>query len=473
MIAGIENALVVGDDALMRECVVETLRRSKIAATEVSNGLEAKELLKEGAFDLAFIDLKTPGLDGLQLLDYMRAVRPAALSIAIAAFGSIEKALEAMRMGAHDFLMKPFSPEQVDCVIKRARDWSALRLKNAYLLEELGWHAPTGCLFVGKTETAKALMGKVELAAKSLGPVLIEGEVGTRMDLVALAIHALGERRSHPFVRMNCALVPEPLVLAELFGQERSVFNKNDASCRPGRLDLAGGGTLLLEEIGGINLSVQAKLLKFLQENEFERVGSREKFSGDCRVIATTSRHLKQMVAEGTFRQDLYFRLRATTIWAPSLRERLDDVPLMVEAMASRYSQFRSNGQAGCQFAPETLSLLQQYNWPGNVRELEHLVEHLCVLCERDMVTPEMLPIEIRKGKDGVGAVAGRTRHRSSETHGIVSIPEMERQAIVKTLRALGGNRTRSAEFLQISIRTLRNKLNEYRQRQLLPADLL
>ncbi|MDD4734872.1 MAG: sigma-54 dependent transcriptional regulator [Kiritimatiellae bacterium] len=482
MITSIENALVVDDDALMREFVVETLRRNKIKVTEASNGLDAKELLTQQDFDMAFVDLKMPGLDGMGLLKHMTAVGCPTLTVIITAFGTVERAVDAMKNGAYDFLMKPFSPEQVEIIINRARDWVGLQAQNTYLKEELGWILPQGRQIVGQSTAVQKLMKEVTRVAQSNATVLINGESGTGKELVASAIHCMSERKNQPFIRLNCAAVPEALMDSELFGHEKGSFTSAVAR-RIGRFELANHGTLLLDEISEMNINLQSKLLRVLQEREFERVGGSQTIQVDCRVLASTNRNLQLYVDEKKFRQDLYYRLNVVPIKLPPLRERLEDIPLLVGSFVQRHGAGRGKGSEELSFAAETVEAMQQYNWPGNIRELENVVERICVMEEGPVFGPETLPVEIRGRRSGVAFSMPETSEaRPVNEPGVVvpsagsgetlNIAELERHAIIQALRKTGGNRKDTAELLGISIRTLRNKLNQYREEGTLPEDI-
>ncbi|MDD2235619.1 MAG: sigma-54 dependent transcriptional regulator [Kiritimatiellae bacterium] len=482
MITSIENALVVDDDALMREFVVETLRRNKIKVTEASNGLDAKELLTQQDFDMAFVDLKMPGLDGMGLLKHMTAVGCPTLTVIITAFGTVERAVDAMKNGAYDFLMKPFSPEQVEIIINRARDWVGLQAQNTYLKEELGWILPQGRQIVGQSTAVQKLMKEVTRVAQSNATVLINGESGTGKELVASAIHCMSERKNQPFIRLNCAAVPEALMDSELFGHEKGSFTSAVAR-RIGRFELANHGTLLLDEISEMNINLQSKLLRVLQEREFERVGGSPTIQVDFRVLASTNRNLQLYVDEKKFRQDLYYRLNVVPIKLPPLRERLEDIPLLVGSFVQRHGAGRGKGSEELSFAAETVEAMQQYNWPGNIRELENVVERICVMEEGPVFGPETLPVEIRGRRSGVAFSMPETSEaRPVNEPGVVvpsagsgetlNIAELERHAIIQALRKTGGNRKDTAELLGISIRTLRNKLNQYREEGTLPEDI-
>lgn len=479
MITSIENALVVDDDALMREFVVETLRRNKIKVTEASNGLDAKELLTQQDFDMAFVDLKMPGLDGMGLLKHMNSTGCSTLTVIITAFGTVERAVEAMKNGAYDFLMKPFSPEQVEIIINRARDWVGLQAQNTYLKEELGWILPQGRQIVGQSAAVQKLMKEVTRVAQSNATVLINGESGTGKELVASAIHCMSDRKNQPFIRLNCAAVPESLMDSELFGHEKGSFTSAVAR-RIGRFELANHGTLLLDEISEMNINLQSKLLRVLQEREFERVGGSQTIQVDCRVLASTNRNLQLYVDEKKFRQDLFYRLNVVPIKLPPLRERLEDVPLLVDSFIQRYGAVRGKTGEDLSFAPEAIQIMQQYAWPGNIRELENVIERICVMEEGPVFGPDTLPAEIRGQSGAVSLSMPATTvpsvtlqpfqaSASAPSADTLNISELERRAIIQALRKTGGNRKDTADLLGISIRTLRNKLNQYREENTLP----
>ncbi len=488
MITSIENALVVDDDALMREFVVETLKRNKIKVTEASNGLDAKELLAQQDFDMAFVDLKMPGLDGMGLLKHMNGIGCPTLTVIITAFGTVERAVEAMKTGAYDFLMKPFSPEQVEIIINRARDWVGLQAQNTYLKEELGWILPQGRQIVGQSAAVQKLMKEVTRVAASNATVLISGESGTGKELVASAIHCMSDRKNQPFIRLNCAAVPEALMDSELFGHEKGSFTSAVAR-RIGRFELANHGTLLLDEISEMNINLQSKLLRVLQEREFERVGGSQTIQVDCRVLASTNRNLQLYVDEKKFRQDLFYRLNVVPIRLPPLRERLEDVPLLVHSFIQRFGAARGKGGDEPSFAPEALQIMKQYPWPGNIRELENVVERICVMEEGPVFGPDSLPAEIRgPGPTLSFSAPSETSASQNESYApasrpaaittaespddMLNISELERRAIIQALRKTGGNRKDTADLLGISIRTLRNKLNQYREENTLPEGI-
>jgi two-component system response regulator AtoC len=470
MITSIENALVVDDDVLMREFIIETLRRQGIAITQAGNGSEAKRLLEENDYDIVFMDLKMPGMDGMQVLRFMRASGISSLVVMVTAFGTVEQAVDAMKLGAADFLMKPFSPEQVELIVKRAREWVELQAQNAYLQEELGWRLPGGRQMVGRTPAMKQLMDTIHQVANSTATVLITGESGTGKELVAHAIHSLSSRQNQPFIRMNCAAVPDTLMDSELFGHEKGSFT-GAVVRRLGRFELATRGTLLLDEITEMKLDVQAKLLRVLQEQEFERVGGSRTIRTDCRVIATSNRRIQEYLKEGKFRQDLFYRLNVVPIHVASLRERVEDIPVLVDVFLSKFKAGAAGVPGGSDgpmhFTAEAMDLLQRYSWPGNVRELENLMERLTVMQKGPELTADMLPAEIREPGHVSASTPCEAPVRAALTFRLADI---EQDTILRALNASQGNRQKTADILGISIRTLRNKLNEYRQNGLIAA---
>jgi len=356
--------------------------------------------------------------------------------------------------------VKPFSPEQVEIVIGRAKEWVGLQSQNMYLKEELGWSLPRGRQIIGQSQCMLKLMRDVEQVAASSSTVLITGESGTGKELVALAIHSLSERREEPFVRMNCAAVPDALMDSELFGHEKGAFT-SAVTRRIGRFELAHKGTLLLDEISEMNMGVQAKLLRVLQEHELERVGGSQTLRVDCRVIATTNRNLKEYAEQGRFRKDLFFRLNVVPLNIPPLRERKEDIPLLVSSMILRFAESRGKKETDMRMTCDAMELMKAYSWPGNVRELENLVERLCVMEEGPEFGVDHLPQEIRNHYNTV-ATSDKAEANGSDDE-CFGIPEMERRTILRALKKTGGNRRKTAEILDISSRTLRNKIKEYR----------
>jgi DNA-binding NtrC family response regulator len=478
MITSIEKALVVDDDALMREFVVETLTRAGIQVVQANNGALARKQMETEDFDIAFVDIKMPVMGGMDVLRWKQENHIETLMVMVTAFGTVEQAVEAMKLGAIDFLMKPFSPEQVEVVLDRAQKWVGLNAQNRYLQEELGWKQQPGKTILGESASIKRLREQIEKVAASNATVLISGESGTGKELVAKAIHYLSPKRDNPFVRMNCAAVPESLADSELFGHEKGAFT-GALNRRIGRFELANSGTLLLDEISEMPLNLQAKLLRVIQEREFERVGGSRTIRTDCRLIATTNRNLDAFVKEGGFRQDLYYRLNVVPIVVPSLRERPEDIPILANAFLKQ-SAGKSHQQRPLHFHPDTLAHMMAYTWPGNVRELEHLIERLFVMETGPELTPAMLPPEISQITDIPQRNTGNPSPLMATAAPVLSsasgssrtLAEIEHQTILQVLEQNGGHRQQTADALGISIRTLRNKLNQYREEGILPDHL-
>ena len=484
MITSLERALVVDDDTLMRDFVVETLSRRGLHITQAQNGLEAKRLMEDQEFDIAFIDMKMPGMDGMQLLHSMHESGVTTLPVMVTAFGTVERAVEAMKLGAYDFLMKPFSPEQVELVLDRAHEWINMRAQNAYLREELGWQLPRGRQMVGRSPAMRKLMTQIERVSRASATVLITGESGTGKELVALAIHSLSDRRDKPFVRMSCAAVPSALMDSELFGHEKGAFT-GAISRRLGRFELADGGSLLMDEIGELELGLQAKLLRVLQEREFERVGGSRTIRTDCRIIASTNRNLADQVRDGAFREDLFYRLNVLPIHSPPLRERIEDIPLLASHFLEQFGGRHHRQGAG--FTPEAIELLCAYSWPGNIREMSNVIERISVLAPDGALDCDALPPEIR-GTQATSAVSVPVSKpdlprltlphmpqaeaatpleipqpaAQTTSSAVLKLADLEREAIMRALSITNGARQQTADLLGISVRTLRNKLNLY-----------
>lgn len=440
-----EELLVVDDEPQMLIAINETLRRSGYSITTAGSGIEALRRLKEKYYQLVITDMRMPEVSGLDLLRKVKNLAPQTPVILLTAYGTVQNAVEAMRDGAYDYLMKPFSSESLENVVRRALD-SAPR-KN-----EKASHA----IITQDPEFSRTLEMAAQ-AAVSNATVLIEAESGTGKELLARMIHFKSPRGSNPFVAVNCAALPENLLESELFGFEKGAFTGANAS-KPGKFELANHGTLLLDEIGEMAPILQAKLLRVLQEKEVDRIGGKDPVEIDVRVIATTNRDLQSLVRNENFREDLYYRLNVVRLVIPPLRERREDVPLLVDFFCRRYG--KDLGRADIRVSGEAIAKLMHHDWPGNVRELENMIQRAVTLCgssgihSEDLLvsgSPIPLPVQSQEPRPAeLGFSAG------------VTMREMERQLICRTLEDMGGNRTRAAKCLGISLRTLRNKLNEF-----------
>ena len=445
-----QHVLVVDDEPLIRKFLVETLKRMGFTVHDAPDGTQALQRVKAETYDLIFTDLKMPGLDGMELLRAVRKASPESVVIMMTAYATVETAVEAMKMGAFDYIIKPFSPDQIELVTRKASERQSLIDENRYLRSEILKEFGFGEI-IGNAPVMHDIFEVVKKVAMSRATVLVQGESGTGKELVARAIHFNSTRANAAFIKLNCAALPESLLESELFGHEKGAFTGAMAR-RPGRFELAHGGTLLLDEISEIPLSLQAKLLRVLQEREFERVGGTRSIKVDVRIVATTNRNLDEEIEAKRFREDLFFRLNVIPITLPPLRKRPGDVPLLAEHFVERYC--RENNRPLKQITPEALEAMAHYSWPGNVRELQNVLERAVVLDADEAIGFDHLTLREPGGgsdSDEIVDAVGTT------------VAEMERRLILKTLEALGGSRGRTADMLKISVRTLRNKLNQYR----------
>ncbi len=441
--------LVVDDHRQARESMGEILRHAGYQVDCVSSGVEALARLANEDYDVVITDLQMPGMSGLEFIREIEQRRHGAQVAMVTAHATVSSAVEAMRHGAFDYIEKPFDVEQLEHLVTRA-------IEHGHLLDKKpadsssGFDASTE--MIGSSRVMQALRARIAQIAATSETVLISGESGTGKELVARAIHAGSPRNQAPLVSLNCPVLSDQLMESELFGHERGAFTGADAS-RTGRFELADGGTILLDEVTEIELLLQAKLLRVLQERSFERVGSSKTLSVDVRVLATTNRQLSDEVTAGRFREDLFYRLNVLPLQVPPLRDRREDVPELVDYFLQRASQ-RLSG-AACQIEAAATDLLVNYHWPGNIRELENIVTRACVLNAGTPIGPDELRPWLIDSEDGE-AITG-----NGPTPG-VSLHEMERQLIQTTLEHFDGHRAKTAEALGIGIRTLSGKLKSY-----------
>jgi len=445
----LESALVVEDDQLGREYIVEALTGLGVAVRSAKNGREAVELLGREEFDVVLTDLRMPQVDGLGVLKAARELAPGVPVALMTAHGTLDFAVDALRAGADDILLKPFDPEQLALLFERLGARKALQHENRRLRRQLEDDASTREL-IGSSPAMERVRDELRRVAASKATVFIRGESGTGKELAARALHQLSPRKDGPFVRVNCAALSETLLESELFGHERGAFT-GAMQRREGRFELAHQGTLLLDEVSEVSPRIQAKLLRVLEEEEFERVGGTRTLQVDVRVIATSNRDLEKAIADGTFREDLFYRLHVVPMRLPPLRERLGDVPELAAAFLARFA--RENGKEVRGFAPEALLRLASWRWPGNVRELSNVVQRAVVLAAGDVIDVDVLPLpaaEPPRGEMLAAAVGMRAE-------------DVERELILSTLRSTSGNRTRTASLLDVTARTINNKLRLYR----------
>jgi DNA-binding NtrC family response regulator len=444
-----DRILIVDDEANARTALAELLRDEGYAVETAADGFKALPKLEEFSPDVVVTDLKMPGLSGLELMEKVRERDASCVTIVMTAFGAIETAVEAMRKGAADYLTKPVNVEELSLVLKRELERKRLRAETGQLRQRLSERHRIANI-IGVSQPMQQVFDTVLQVAPSRASVLITGESGTGKELIAAAIHEHSPRAKGPFVKLHCAALAESLLESELFGHERGSFT-GAVGRREGRFEQAHGGTLFLDEIGEIPPATQVKLLRFLQEHEFERVGGNQTVKVDVRIVAATNRDLLQRVKEGHFREDLYYRLNVVSIEMPSLRDRPSDIPLLASHFLGRYA--KENGKAIDGFTDAALAQLANYNWPGNVRELENAIERAVVVCKKDRIdladlTPAIATAARRT--DGMPVIPGAT------------MDELERYAILKTLEHTGGSTSRAAEILKISARTIQYRLQQY-----------
>ena len=457
------TVLLVDNDPSVRGVLTKALARFGHDTRTASNAAEALQALATSHVDLVICDWSTPGeLDGHELLRVLREEDRDVPVIVLTAFGTIEHAVSAMRAGATHYLAKPLQNEQLQLTVEQALAVARLRDENRALLRELQGRRSEHEI-IGEGRAIRQLLDSVASAASSRATVLLQGESGTGKELLARAIHAQSDRREGPFIRMNCAALPDGLIESTLFGHEKGAFA--DAAKRTlGAFERANGGTLLLDEVGDLPAELQPKLLRVLQERELERIGGSGPVKVDVRIIATTSRNLEEDVSSGKFRQDLFYRLNVFPITIPPLRDRREDIPMLAQRFAARAAAEAGKEIQG--FEPEALDLLCGYEWPGNVRQLQNAVERAVILG-----TEPMLRVHLFAGLRampnvtvGATAPANGTVPDTNGAH-VLALPsldlmEVERRVIEQALTLSKGNRTRAAQMLGINVRTLRRKLN-------------
>ena len=444
--------LIVDDEANARTALAELLRDEGFQVETAADGFKALPKVEEFGPDLLLTDLKMPGLDGLELMRKARESDPDIAAVVMTAYGAIDTAVAAMRQGAADYLTKPINVDELLIVMERVLERQRLHRESGILRERLSERHRIQNI-VGSCAAMQRVLETVLQVAPSRASVLVSGESGTGKELIAAAIHEHSPRSTGPFVKLHCAALADSLLESELFGHERGAFT-GAAGRRDGRFHQADGGTLFLDEIGEIPASTQIKLLRFLQEREFERVGGNQTIKVDVRIVAATNRDLAQLVREGKFREDLYYRLNVVSIEVPPLRARSSDTPLLATHFLRKYTA--ENGKSIRGFSVEALGRIMHHDWPGNVRELENAVERAVVVCRSDEIGLEDLApsISSQAGSEGssdhMPSVPGAT------------LADLEKYAILKTLEHTGGSTSRAAQMLGISPRKIQYRLRDY-----------
>ena len=465
----IERVLVVDDELLMREFLGETLTRAGCEVVLAKDGEEAQQLLTDGNnYDLVLTDIRMTGMTGLDVLACVKEASPQTLVVLLTAHATMDTAIEAMRGGAFDYLTKPISPNQLEILLVKASEYRSLVEENRFYRKTAS-HPEDGFEdLVGRSDSMKEVFRLVDRVANSSATVLVTGESGTGKELIARAIHQRSDRANKPFIRVNCAALPETLLESELFGHERGAFT-GAIERRVGRFELAHTGTLLLDEISETSLGLQSKLLRILQEREFERVGGAKTVKVDVRVICTSNRDLPQAVKEGTFREDLFYRLNVVPIPLPALRDRNGDIALLSEYFLRRYAERHRRTLPS--LTPEIRDTLSTHRWPGNVRELENTIERAVLLNDDGQIAMEHLGLgsgQVMAPAPASDANAPKAEPRAvlppdgEDVNYMSNLGDVERVVILRTLKKTNGNRTQAARLLGISVRTLYTKLREY-----------
>ncbi|GAX60053.1 response regulator [Candidatus Scalindua japonica] len=446
----IEKILVVDDDDLSRSYLSEALQRNGFSVDNASDGQEAVSLTDRINYDMIFLDMRMPRMGGLKVLERVKKTSKETTVVIMTAYGSIESAVEAMQKGAYDYIIKPFSLDNIELLLKRVQERQKLIDENKYWRSKLDSNVENEFI-LDKRSRMFGVLNNVKRIAQSKASVLIQGESGTGKELIAHSIYSYSQRKSKPFIKVNCAALSESLLESELFGHEKGAFTGADLK-RMGRFELANGGTLLLDEISEVSPKIQAKLLRVLEQEEFERVGGTKTLKVDVRIIATTNRDLRQEIEKNNFRQDLYFRLNVIPVIVPPLRERREDVPVLAEYFFDKYKSGIDTPLT--RISNEALDRLAQYDWPGNVREMKNLIHRCTVMIDSEVLVPEHFEnmLTVSKSKKNKEFSVGQT------------IEDVERDLIYKTLEKTGGNKTRAAEILDVTPRTLRNKLSRYKE---------
>ncbi|GAB7026268.1 sigma-54-dependent transcriptional regulator [Geotalea toluenoxydans] len=449
-----KSILVVDDEENLRHMLQVMLGKKSYNVDLASEGAEALRLVSQKHYDFILCDIKMPVLDGVGFLKGIDRAGTASTIIMMSAYGTVDTAIECMKLGAYDYISKPFKSDEIALVLRKAEERERLKFENRVLRDELRKEYSFADI-VSKNRHMQEIFGLVQKVADFKTTVLILGESGTGKELIARAVHRNSKRKSRPFVAVNCAAIPETLLESELFGHVRGAFTDALAD-KVGLFEQANGGTLFLDEIGEMPISLQVKLLRVLQDEEIRVVGGTTTKKIDVRVISATSKDLEHEITDCRFREDLYFRLNVFTITLPPLRERQEDIPLLVDHFITKHSVNMSREEVAC--SPEALRVMLDYNWPGNVRELENCIERALVVCEKGTIAPDCLPEKI-------------TRHGSEHTphkvdFGSLSIKQaeetVERELIRQALEKTGGNRTHAAKLLEISHRALLYKIKEY-----------
>lgn len=444
--------LIVDDEILVRNFLADTLKRKRFEVITAENGQRALALLKDHVFDLVITDMKMPDLTGIDVLRKVKELSPNTIVVVITAFGSIENAVEAMRLGAFNYLLKPFSPDTIEAIIEKAQEHLLLLDENQSLRQQLYSTGTRERPFICESPAMKQIYSQILQAAKSNASIFIHGESGTGKEVVAHAIHYHSPRANAPFIKVNCAAVPETLIESEFFGHEKGAFT-GAATRHLGRFELANRGTLLLDEITETPPGLQAKLLRVTQEQEFERIGGIKPIKVDVRLVSTSNRDMKEAIAGKMIREDLYYRLNVIPFYLPPLRERKEDIIPLANYFLEKISV--ENRQQKKSLTEDGKKKLLAYSWPGNIRELSNVIERAVVMDHANQIAAEHLLIEAASPPP-----ASEAGYNTLPTG--ITLQELEKRLIIETLQAQQHNRAETARILGISTRKLTSKLQEY-----------
>ncbi len=451
-----KHLLIIDDEENMRHMLSAMLSKSGYRVDTASNGLDALHMLDQKLYDFILCDIKMPNMDGMQFLKSARDKLHASTVIMMSAYGSIDTAIEAMKLGAYDYISKPFKSDEVHLTLKKAEERENLKKENRWLRERIQKISKENHFgsMVGKSKAMKTVFALAEKVAQYDTTVLISGESGTGKELIARAIHSLSKRSKMPLVPVNCGGIPENLLESELFGYKKGAFTGADRD-KKGLFKEAEGGTIFLDEIGELPIALQVKLLRVLQESEIRPVGDSKTKKIDVRVIAATAKNLDKETREGSFREDLYYRLNVMPIKLPPLRDRSEDIPLLCQHFLERFNKRLKKNIV--EVAPAAMAILLKHLWPGNVRELENVVERAVILTEADMILPEHLPPEMGAFPQSINMGSFFEGYSLKTAQKI-----LEQKLIIKALQETGGNRTKAARLLEISHPSLLSKIKAY-----------
>lgn len=444
--------LVVEDEPVQLESLAGFLSKQGYRVVKASHPEQALQSIRNSAVDIVLSDFKMPGMSGVKLLEAIKAINPSIQVIIMTAYGTVESATDAMKLGAADYITKPIDLYRLQVLIRNIVERKQLISENRLLREQLTDRFSVDGI-IAESSAMSQVLNVAGRIADSNASVLITGETGTGKELIARTVHFSGSRHNNPFVAVNCAALPDTLLESELFGHEKGAFTGADRQ-RKGRFETAEGGTLFIDEVGEIPLSLQVKLLRVLQEKTFERIGSNISLQANARIVAATNRDLEAMIREGSFRQDLFYRLNVVSIRIPPLRERREDIPPLVEGFVRRFASENNKRIAG--ISREAMDRLMKYSYPGNVRELENIIQQSVVLSRSETIMISDLPVRLNEGKE----------HETQVTSGAESFTEkveaLEKSLIIAALGEAAQVQTRAAELLGISERHLRYKLKKY-----------